>query len=143
MKITEILFFILLFTMVIDARDLTVGYFTYTDTIAIMNDTVTMINEMTIRFENEQRCIYQQFPWKQIVHQNSFNELVGADSSAISFKYSGFYRIYADTIVLTLKLIESRNYKTNDKNITISVLKRGENELFDIEIGKIFRWTLK
>lgn len=143
MKIPEILSFTLLIAIALDARDLTLGYFVCTDTIYKVNDTVTIINDLTIRFDKKNKCIYQQFPWKQISHPNSFNELVGADSTAIFFKYSGYYKNYADTLILTLKLIESRNYRTNDKDITIAVLRRGENELFNIGTGKIFKWTLK
>jgi hypothetical protein len=143
MKIPELLSFVLLFAVALEARDLTIGYFVYTDTVTKINDSVTMINDITIRFDNKRQCNYQQFPWKQIAHPNSFEELVGADTSAIFFKYSGYYRIHADTLILTLKLAESRNYETNDKQITITVLRRGENELINIGTRKIFKWSLK
>ena len=143
MKITEIIFFILLFTIMIYARDITIGYFTYTDTTAEMNDTITMINEMTIRFGKAQQCIYQQFPWKQIAHPNSFDELVGADTLNTFFKYSGNYRIHGDTLIMTLKLADSHNYETSEKEIIISLVRRGENELMDIRTRRIFKWTLK
>lgn len=143
MKIPEILSFVLLFVIALEARDFTIGYYVYTDTITKINDSVTITNDVIIRFDKKRQCIIQQFPWKHIAHPNSFYELVGADTSGVFFKYSGYYRIHTDTLVLTLKLIESQNYETNGNHITISVLRRGENELIDLGTGKIFRWTLK